>query len=55
MRDTVNERGGDIVLGDDFVAPVGVAEDELQARRARRGFFSLRSSPLTRKIITFNL
>ncbi|MFU1476408.1 sensor N-terminal transmembrane domain-containing protein [Roseovarius sp. C7] len=55
MRDTVSERGGDVVLGDDFVAPVGVAEDELQARRARRGFFSLRSSPLTRKIITFNL
>ena len=47
-------RDGDVVLGDDWVAPDSVAE-EMRARRERRGFFSLRDSPLTRKIITFNL
>lgn len=55
MRDTAPGRNGDVVLGDDFVAPDNVVEEEVRARRARRGFFSLRSSPLTRKIITFNL
>lgn len=48
-------RGADVVLGDDWVAPEGVVEDEVQERRARRGLFSLKRSPLTRKIITFNL
>ncbi len=48
-------RGADVVLGDDWVAPAGVVEDEVQERRARRGLFSLKRSPLTRKIITFNL
>jgi two-component system sensor histidine kinase ChvG len=55
MRDVAPGRDGDVVLGDDFVAPDTVVEDEVRARRARRGFFSLRDSPLTRKIITFNL
>jgi len=54
-----HERPGhdaDVVLGDDFVAPETIVEDELRARRERRGFFSsLNGSPLTRKIITFNL
>ena len=34
---------------------ITTATDELRARRERRGLFSLRGSPLTRKIITFNL
>jgi len=55
MRDSAPGRDGDVVLGDDFVAPDGVVEEEVRARRARRGFLSLRGSPLTRKIITFNL
>lgn len=55
MRDAAPGRDGDVVLGDDFVAPDNVVEDEVRARRARRGFFSLRESPLTRKIIIFNL
>ncbi|WP_442920386.1 sensor N-terminal transmembrane domain-containing protein [Marinovum sp. 1_MG-2023] len=50
-----SKRRGDVVLGDDWVAPDGTVEQELQDRRARRGFFSLRTSPLTRKIIMFNL
>ncbi|WP_181711250.1 sensor histidine kinase [Roseovarius sp. TE539] len=55
MRDDSRGQDGDVVLGDDFVAPDAVVEDELQERRARRGFLSLRGSPLTRRIITFNL
>ena len=49
------ERDGDIVLGDDFVAPGSTVDDELRVSRENRGLFSLRSSPLARKIITFNL
>ena len=48
-------RDGDVVLGDDWVAPDNDASGEMIARRERRGLFSLRASPLTRKIITFNL
>ena len=58
MRDTgttPTHRSGDVVLGDDWVAPDSTVEQELQAKRARRGFFALKASPLTRKIITFNL
>lgn len=57
MRDTGTHatREGDVVLGDDWVAPDNAAPDELRVTRGRRGLFSLRASPLTRKIITFNL
>ena len=56
MRDlSTPTRDGDVVLGDEWVAPDTTGTDELQARRERRGLFSLRGSPLTRKIITFNL
>jgi len=49
------KRESDVVLGDDWVTPDSAAPDEMRARRERRGLFSLRASPLTRKIITFNL
>ncbi|OAN78436.1 histidine kinase [Sulfitobacter sp. EhC04] len=56
MRDmSTPSRDGDIVLGDDWIAPDNDAPDEMRARRERRSLLSLRSSPLTRKIITFNL
>ena len=55
MRDVTPSRDGDVMLGDDFVAPRNTVESELQAKRARRGLFSLNRSPLTRKIVTFNL
>ena len=58
MRDTgmiQNQHDGDVVLGDDWVAPENTVAQEMQAKRARRGLFSLKGSPLTRKIITFNL
>lgn len=58
MRDTgppSTHRSGDIVLGDDWVAPDSTVAQELRVKRARRNSFSLKGSPLTRKIITFNL
>lgn len=56
MRDFTPAKGdGDVLLGDDWVAPDSAAPNEIRARRERRGLFSLRDSPLTRKIITFNL
>ncbi|WP_420004091.1 sensor histidine kinase [Arenibacterium sp. LLYu02] len=57
MTDTHRQsrRNGDVVLGDDWIAPEQTVGREMRARRERRGLFSLRSSPLTRKIITFNL
>lgn len=62
MRDTGSPpapgsppKSGDVVLGDDWVAPASTVEQELVAKRARRGFLSLKTSPLARKIITFNL
>lgn len=57
MRDMAPapSRDGDVVLGDDWVAPDATAPLEMRARRERRGLFSLRASVLTRKIITFNL
>lgn len=55
LRDLSRRRNGDVVLGDEFVAPDNLVEDELRAKRERRGVFSLRKSSLTRKIVTFNL
>ncbi|MCA0918955.1 sensor histidine kinase [Pseudooceanicola nanhaiensis] len=55
LRDVASERSGDVVLGDDYVAPNASAEESLRSRRERRSAFSLRASPLTRKIIIFNL
>ncbi|MCH2095965.1 MAG: sensor N-terminal transmembrane domain-containing protein, partial [Rhodobacteraceae bacterium] len=55
MRDGGRRHDADVVLGDDWVAPDSTVEKEMQASRARRGLFSLNRSPLTRKIITFNL
>ncbi|UWQ90986.1 sensor histidine kinase [Aliisedimentitalea scapharcae] len=58
MRDTTTSqthRNGDVVLGDDWIAPDNTVAEEMRAKRARRGFLPLRGSPLTRKIVTFNL
>lgn len=48
-------RDGDVVLGDDFVAPEANVEREMRGRRERRRLLPLSKSPLTRKIITFNM
>ncbi|WP_171125240.1 MULTISPECIES: sensor histidine kinase [unclassified Ruegeria] len=58
MRDTEQAselRDGDVVLGDDWVIPQDPDSAELGASRRSRNLFSLRGSPLARKIITFNL
>lgn len=58
MRDTnetSNLHDGDVVLGDDWVIPQDPDSAELHAKRSRRNLFSLRNSPLARRIITFNL
>ncbi|MDX1780722.1 MAG: sensor histidine kinase [Thalassovita sp.] len=55
LRERSSRKGGDLVLGDDFVAPDSTVAKEMRARRQRRGFLSLNKSPLTRKIIIFNL
>ncbi|MCZ0814122.1 sensor histidine kinase [Roseovarius sp. EGI FJ00037] len=55
MRENASRRDDDLVLGDDFVTPDSVGDEEVRSRRERRGFFSLRESSLTRKIVTFNL
>lgn len=47
--------GGEVVLGEDWVSPDEALEEEVQARRSRRGRLGLRRSPLTRRIVTFNL
>ncbi|EEE38372.1 sensor histidine kinase ChvG [Rhodobacteraceae bacterium KLH11] len=45
----------DVVLGDDWVIPQDAESAELRAKRSRRNLFTLRHSPLARRIITFNL
>ncbi len=48
-------RSADVILGDDWVSPKTETAAELTDERTRRGLLSLRSSPLARKIVTFNL
>ncbi len=58
MRDTdqFDElHDGDVVIGDDWVIPQDPESAELREKRSRRNLFSLRGSPLARKIVTFNL
>ncbi|MEC7256905.1 MAG: sensor histidine kinase [Pseudomonadota bacterium] len=58
MRDSGTSSGNrnvDVVLGDDWIVPDAEDADELKGKRSRRGLFSVRGSPLTRKIIMFNL
>ena len=55
MRDHTLIDDDDVVLGDDFVAPQDVVEDEVRLRREKRGYFSTTGASLPRKIITFNL
>lgn len=48
-------RKGEVLLGEDWVAPDVVAEQEMRALRGRRGFAGLNHSPLARKIVLFNM
>ena len=47
--------GGEVVLGDDWVRPQSAVDTEVRIHRARRGLWSMFSSPLARKIILFNM
>ena len=55
---TSNRRGPgedpDVVLGEDWENERD-QDDELTSSRSKRGFWTFRRSPLTRKIVTFNL
>lgn len=53
--DQRDRRDADVELGDDWVAPDSTVEKEMRESRARRARLTLNGSPLTRKIITFNL
>lgn len=48
-------RKGDVVLGEDWVSPEALAEQELRAGKTRRGIVALNHSPLARKIVIFNM
>ncbi|MBT9245638.1 sensor histidine kinase [Gemmobacter fulvus] len=48
-------RKGDVLLGEDWVTPDALAEQEFRAGRGRRGLMSLNRSPLARKIVIFNM
>lgn len=45
----------EVVLGDEYVSPDTTIDRELVDRRRKRGIFSIKRSPLARKIVTFNL
>ncbi len=56
MRDTKGMADNtEVVLGDDWVGPQSSVDAELREGRRRRRRFSLKHSPLARKIIIFNL
>ncbi|MEH7829790.1 sensor histidine kinase [Gemmobacter denitrificans] len=48
-------RNGEVLLGEDWVSPEALAEQELRAGRGRRGLVALNHSPLARKIVIFNM
>ena len=48
-------RPGEVVLGEDWVSPEALAEQELRAHNSRRGLVALNHSPLARKIVIFNM
>ncbi|MCR8726511.1 sensor histidine kinase [Frigidibacter sp. ROC022] len=55
MRDSRNTRDAEVVLGEDWIGPQGAADREARAQQAPRRWMAFNSSPLARKIVTFNL
>jgi two-component system sensor histidine kinase ChvG len=55
VSDTAASRPGDVLLGEDWVSPDSRVEPEMREHRGKRGFVSLKRSPLARKIIIFNM
>ncbi len=54
LQDSRQQKGADVLLGEDWVSPEGT-DAEMSARRRKRGLVALKRSPLARKIIIFNL
>lgn len=52
---TPRHRKGEVLLGEDWVSPEALADQELRAGRGRRGLVALNHSPLARKIVLFNM
>lgn len=55
MKDISAKKPAELLLGEDWVSPEGVADTALRDGRGRRGLVSLNRSPLARKIVVFNL
>ncbi|MDZ4096737.1 MAG: sensor histidine kinase [Paracoccaceae bacterium] len=55
MDKKARDRKGEVLLGEDWVAPDALADQEFRATRGRRSIVALNRSPLARKIIIFNL
>ncbi|MDX8350300.1 sensor histidine kinase [Cognatiyoonia sp. IB215446] len=55
VRAAARSRSPDLVLGDDWVEPDVVSDRLDESDTRRRGLFALRTSPIARKIVTFNL
>jgi two-component system, OmpR family, sensor histidine kinase ChvG len=47
-------RKGEVLLGEDWIAPDALADEEFRAVRSRRNVVALNRSPLARKIVIFN-
>lgn len=54
IQDSQHAEHADVLLGEDWESNSNL-DGELQTSRAKRGLFSFRRSPLSRKIVTFNL
>ena len=48
-------RRGEVILGEDWVTPDALADQEFSAARSKRSVVTLNRSPLARKIVLFNL
>ncbi|MDJ0826567.1 MAG: sensor N-terminal transmembrane domain-containing protein [Rhodobacter sp.] len=55
VKDAKPVRDDDLVLGEDWVTPQIDTDAAARARRRARGVIAIKTSPLARKIITFNL
>ena len=55
MKEARPSKGGDVLLGEDWVTPAASGEEGWRIGSDRRGLVSLKRSPLARKIIVFNL
>jgi two-component system sensor histidine kinase ChvG len=54
-REREEEAPGEVILGDDWVAPPGAMPERREKRTRLRRIVTLQRSPLARKIIVFNL